>query len=1306
MSEMHTCPECSAPLAADAPLGLCPKCLLGAAYSQSSVGGKPLPPGKRSTSRAGRSSAPVEPRAARAAKPPPPTLVDVDEFRRGAVELGLLSDQQFAWYQSAVQGSVSDLARVLVRAGKLTPYQAGALSQGKAKGLVVGDFLILDKLGTGGMGVVFKARHRHSAQIVALKLLPPSFGRDRDAVLRFHREFQVAARLKHPNVVSALEAIEDRGVHCLTMEYIEGHDLDRLVTAGGPLAVKQALDCVIQAARGLEAAHAAGIIHRDIKPANLMLDSSGTVKLLDLGLARLVGSAGPFGPSAQNNLTQSRMYLGTVDYMAPEQADDPRKVDHRADIYSLGCTFFFLLTGRPPFDGDTTLKLIMAHYERPAPSLLAVGPTTPHAIDAVYEKMMAKRPSDRPQSATELIGLLESCRTSADEEDEARWGLRTFADTVMKRAATRRPDREPSILAPRRESGPLEFDPDLRLEDVITGYHAEAHAEPLTEGQLPPRTWTPDPLLTRRRARRVREAWLLAGAAVGVMAMMAVGFVTAVNLWRGAKGRPPVNRADAKPKDGRKQGPPAPNQVPASAATTPSAPLKVVLGPNDPEPSDQLRRENIASYELFAAGHGDAAKAPAQLAEVIGDSRLQQWSGIASIALSHDGKTLVSGGVGDETAVLWNLDTGRMDRQIVVGPHHYSGEVVAMSPDGRLLADFCDDGPKLWEISSGRQRAELPRARELSRWADWGRLAFSRDGGFVAACGCKREGRKRTARLMVWDARTGQHVLTRDETESNSDYIDLCFDPEGKTVYALARVGPDNDPFKNRALLRCWDTKSGREFPLNLNIALSISGYWSLYGSPIAARFFQESQSLLYRAQKPHGGRPKNSLPAAFQEQWVVFDLATRTDRRFQPFPDSVPGDIWALSPDGRTVCLYDRIRSERLAFVNVATGAKHQPKEKMHWGNVKSGNYSSDGSKVAILTGLGSRIWDVKTETELLPRGRLQGGPRSVTFCPDGRCLAIEVADGVMLWDLAARAEVAFQTTSFPRAVSPDGRFLASPQGAGSVRVLEIPSGRERSVIAKPALPPDEHHETGVHPTCFAFSADGQTMAFGYGNAVVEVRDASTGHTIKTLRGAAEYVDSVTFSPDGRWIAAASVDHEHSRAISESLRAEIAAVLDAKRATTKRGQKIRIKDRSYGGLVVLWDALGNAVMQMPGASAPLAFSADSSMFAADWSLGESDGTVVPIIDTSTGKLRQVLVGHDSNQGRSPTFAPDGETVATWGYDGSVRLWELATGRQQQVIRLCPEGGHIAQVAFSPTGRYLATANGNGTVYILRLKSR
>jgi serine/threonine protein kinase len=399
LAEPSRCPECGAALAHEAPGGLCAKCLLGAALSPSE----------------------------------PPTLAfdksaaDEAEFRRAVLSVNLLQARELERISPDAPGGALGLARALIRVGKLTPYQAGAILQNKVRGLVIGNYFVLGKLGAGGMGVVFKARHRLLGRIVAVKILSPAFGRDPGLVRRFRREVELAARLSHPNIVSVLDADEDRGVHFLTMEYIDGQDLARLVRVAGVLPVSQALDCVIQAARGLESAHAHGIVHRDVKPGNLMIDRAGVVRVLDLGLARYVEGRFHSDGVEQGSLTQSSMSMETVDFMAPEQAEDSKRVDHRADIYSLGCSLYFLLAGRAPFDGATFLQRLIAHQEHPAPRLRAARPEASRSLESAYLAMMAKRPSDRPRSMTEAIATLESCRSSPEEAAEARSGLSHFA---------------------------------------------------------------------------------------------------------------------------------------------------------------------------------------------------------------------------------------------------------------------------------------------------------------------------------------------------------------------------------------------------------------------------------------------------------------------------------------------------------------------------------------------------------------------------------------------------------------------------------------------------------------------------------------------------------------------------------------------------------------------------------------------------------------------------------------------------------------------------------------------------------------
>ncbi len=303
---------------------------------------------------------------------------------------------------------VHQLARELIKRRQLTKFQAQEIYRGKAKSLLLGNYTILDKVGAGGMGEVFKAEHRRMKRIVAIKMLPKSLMKTAAAVARFQREVEAASKLLHPNIVSAFDADEANGVHFLVMEFVEGADLSALVKKNGPLSIEQAVNCVLQAAKGLEAAHKKGIVHRDVKPANVLLDNEDTIKLLDMGLARLQGRISG-DATTQAELTGSGMMMGTVDYMAPEQALDSKRADARADIYSLGCTLYYLLTGKPMYGGNTPIERLLAHREQPIPGLPCRGDTISQQVEAVFRKMVAKKVEDRYQSVSDVLTDLERC---------------------------------------------------------------------------------------------------------------------------------------------------------------------------------------------------------------------------------------------------------------------------------------------------------------------------------------------------------------------------------------------------------------------------------------------------------------------------------------------------------------------------------------------------------------------------------------------------------------------------------------------------------------------------------------------------------------------------------------------------------------------------------------------------------------------------------------------------------------------------------------------------------------------------------
>ena len=304
------------------------------------------------------------------------------------------------------------LVRELFKQNRLTNYQAEVILQGETTSLVLGDYVVLHPIGRGGMGQVYKAQHRVMQRVVALKTLPAAATKLKEAVDRFHLEVILAARLCHPNIVTAYDAGESCGIHYLVMEYVDGGNLSSYVKKYERLPVSSALDCVIQAARGLACAHAENIIHHDVKPSNLLVDKHGTVKVLDMGLARLKKTITSSNtPSPQTRTTTSQV-MGSIDFMPPEQVESFEEADERSDVYSLGCTFFYLLIGRAMYGGHTTAERLLAHREAKIPSLLDERPDVPEHLDAVFQKMVAKQSKDRHDSMTEVISDLEKFDTT------------------------------------------------------------------------------------------------------------------------------------------------------------------------------------------------------------------------------------------------------------------------------------------------------------------------------------------------------------------------------------------------------------------------------------------------------------------------------------------------------------------------------------------------------------------------------------------------------------------------------------------------------------------------------------------------------------------------------------------------------------------------------------------------------------------------------------------------------------------------------------------------------------------------------
>lgn len=312
----------------------------------------------------------------------------LDELKAQAGEAALEDDNQ--------------IVAKLVDAKLITSWQADNLMKGRHKGFFLGNYKLHRHLGSGGMSSVYLAEHKHMRQLRAIKVLPQHRVNDSSYLGRFYREARAAAALDHNNIVRAYDVDNDGDNHYLVMEYVEGNDLQKIIATQGVLSYETAAEYIRQAADGLTHAHHVGLIHRDIKPANLLVDNKGVVKILDMGLARFADD------EKQASLTQlhDENVLGTADYLAPEQAINSHTVDSRADLYSLGCTLYFALTGHPPFpEGTMAQRLLMHQQKEPAP-LTNDRPDAPRDLVMICKRMMEKRLEERYQTAEEISSAL------------------------------------------------------------------------------------------------------------------------------------------------------------------------------------------------------------------------------------------------------------------------------------------------------------------------------------------------------------------------------------------------------------------------------------------------------------------------------------------------------------------------------------------------------------------------------------------------------------------------------------------------------------------------------------------------------------------------------------------------------------------------------------------------------------------------------------------------------------------------------------------------------------------------------------
>jgi len=684
------------------------------------------------------------------------------------------------------------LAGELIQRGWLTPFQANQLLQGRGQGLVLGAYVLLERLGKGGMGQVFKARHTLMKRIVALKVIRADRLDRPEALGRFRQEMEAAAKLAHANVVFAHDAALVEEGYLLAMEYVEGIDLARLLKQSGRLPPALASAYVRQAALGLQHAHERGLVHRDVKPSNLILAGrQGVVKILDLGLALL-------GPDRERGIADAALtgegaVMGTPDYIAPEQALNSHTVDIRADVYSLGCTLYHLLTGQPPFPGGSLTEKVLKHQQAEPEPVEHLCPDMPPDLALVIRKMMAKRPRDRhqtPRGVAEALAPFTSQGAENASESPAQ---------ATPMIATTDWSRTPSSFTPRASSGSawLPRNRVVRLAAVIV-----AVVIPLLVVLA---------LSSRRPGTNARES---PGVRDERPAVRNEPIPLIPDRVHKEKAPPPLDQQFAADPQGDRpseaaQLPPLPaNGRPRLVAELKGHTGKILDLSFNPESRRMASAGDDNQVRLWDARTGEKQGAP-----------LGHSAPVRALGWSPTGKYLASGswdGGYEASVKVWDLAGSRESRTFIwkdeTGtPSLADVRGVAFSPDGKWLAS--GGGPlRLWDLIRDGEPAVLNWQKSFPSYL-YG-VAFAPAGKRVAA-GCHELGD--TVRLWEVGA-SGDPILLRGNNQafglSHSDVHGMVTFAAGGKL--LVRVTSDGLGFgKGTGSVKVWDVGPGQQLSLH-----------------------------------------------------------------------------------------------------------------------------------------------------------------------------------------------------------------------------------------------------------------------------------------------------------------------------------------------------------------------------------------------------------------------------------------------------------------------------------------------------------
>jgi serine/threonine protein kinase/WD40 repeat protein len=955
------------------------------------------------------------------------------------------------------------LLKDLVKRQWLTRYQASMIDQGRTAELILGPYVLLDRLGEGGMGEVFRARHVRLERVVALKIIRTDRLKAKDAVGRFEREAKAAAQLHHPNIVTLFDEGSAGDVLYLAMEFIKGVDLARWVRQKGPMPVANACNFVRQAALGLQHANERGMVHRDIKPSNLMLVAGANqVKLLDMGLARLDNDSQTTDDGQP--ITVEGAVMGTPDFLAPEQAKNAHGVDIRADVYSLGCTLFFLVTGSAPFAGGSLLEKLLKHQTESPRPLAELRPDTPPGLQQVLDKMMAKKPEDRFQTPALLASALAPfCRAGA--------APLTITPRLGAAADTHTNPGSPTL------SG----DESVDVELVATSPKVPAKATAGMHRQGP-KPFT--------KAWMAQWGWVLGTlggiGAVGAAVILVVVFVKLLG------GNAP-HSADE---------PPPP--IPKASATL-----------------DALTADSLGADEVFPWQ-------PRELVAVLGTHKWRHWGPVRGIAFnprSPTGHEIASYG-DDDTIRLCIAATGR-ERWAVQAqaprPIPFQ-RTITFSNDGRFVVAITDNKISIYEAATGREEpinlfgtaaAFLPDGSlvvggndrldvySLPEWKQTRQIQMSGSSAVIAltvatkanlfaALTRSAENPKlkknaavelRVFQLGTWQPKTSFAIPLNQQSRS------VQFTADGSTlITATAGAAPGGTwP------VVLWDVEQKKErarLEGNLN--------------PIVAMALSRDNQTLLTGASDGSAR--------------VFSL--RELREKASFSDH-EGEVStvAITPDDSTFATGGRDGSIRL--YDLARLAELEESKKAHQSWIKAAIITQKRTTIAMAT-LDNAI-HLLDAGSLAEKGILVAHRKPVlalALSADNRILASASMDKTIgVWDLDKQEELpppilGFTAPILAVAFAPEGRMLAAGSITPAIKVLDVGIRKEQANPLGQAAP----------VVTLEFFRDAKQFVSGSDDGSVRVWDLGKGKVVLSIP-AHPRVAAVAVSPKGKHFASAGSD-------------------------------------------------------------------------------------------------------------------------------------------------------------------------------------